>query len=512
MDWFSGEMGYGGIEPPFYDRATWTIVTRTQPPATNFGNTEVFHRQNLHEHIHWLQHAGSTWGIFSSCCQFGESQQFAKWLDAIGPDKRSRFFALHHKGETIVSLDGKTGVLKVHDKELSTTAEHFLGNSVGLFYAGRILLDASNFQNFSYPLGKFVVQALNIISRFPWNHTKIPYAPKTTDVTTNSIRSWKQVEQQATVLGILESAALVSEALSAGHGYSGDIGSSEFERTVREAVSRLFGAKFEQYSVAFRIWVGQHEKLKSLALGDFHPDKSNLYPALISFALIADAALNPPLPPVYSCDSWEQSLWKDIDPAIRFNLLVQAGAEMELPDRDITSQEALKWTVELLNRADLPGLHLDLHYIAEAETPSFNYDHQDDFSYLESVLVPRFLRLLKLRAVDCLALAAPGELVTRGVSTVLPEVLEAFKASFWAPLYLDNQYKFSSFMPDEATARFCESVNLRRGLRMAPYHPMTHIFKSQHHQAFAAMRPIIPEYAEPTLENMARQYGVWFED
>ncbi len=470
---------------------------------------ELFNRKNLHELVHWTQYAGTTWGIFVSLSQLGESQRVARWLQQIGSANRSRFFSLHETKQTILSLDDATANLVVNVPDIASLQQETLGDYVALFYSSYLLRDTSRFAHFSYSIGKVLAQGLQIVANFPWTLDKPSYTPYGNDIAIEDIQQWSDVEQNVSVTDILESAALVSECMSVGHAYEGDYGSEEFYESASIAMRRLLGIDDTCYSVAFRVWVGQHPELQEL--GDANPEMRNLGKAMMSFALLADAALNPPLPPVYHFEVPEQALWKDVDPAVRFNQLVTAGARLPLPATDINAQQAVDWIVALLDAAQLPGLHRDLDMFRNTAV-EMTFDYPDDFSYVESILLPRFYALLRLRAWDCLSVAALGEFVQRETSSVGDEVLHAYQNAFWIPAFLNRQQEFISFLPEGAAARFIESVHLRRSIRLCPMLTMDQIVAKPHHQAFAAMRPAPEPFTEPTLRNLTTQYSAWFDD
>jgi len=491
-----------GHEPSLFDPTTSLIVHRLPFPETSRGpEAEAFHKTNIHEITHWLQHSSTSWGIFSSFCNLAQSQRLARWLGEVGEEGRDEFFSNHENSVTLFAIKSDAN-LACNLPELANRETSYLGEVIACYYGLQLLFNTQRLA----PMGvrpRVLAQALEVCLRFPWGDAQPEYQPQEPDQRLGDDTPYSALDVGLSTVDILESAAVVNETMAIGQA-TDNFDSKELEDTVRTSVRRLLGFDTPWYSRCFRIWVGKHPDLVQIATDASSVE--NLGKALFTFSLLADAALNPPLPPFYKIENTLDVLWKDVHPPARFSLLVDAASKMPLIDNSATDEQANNWALEALAMARLPSVHEDIAKLTSKEA-NFNYEFPDDFCYAEAVLLPRFKRLLNLRKGNLLTVASPGEIVHRPKSKDA-SVQKAFDESFWLPVFLNSDYKVHSFMPQEAAARYCESAFLRRCMRFSVFQSMDVIVSKPHHKALAKMRPE-EGFEALTMRNLVTQYGAW---
>lgn len=506
LDWIDPYHGFEGRNNrTIFDPSTWSIVHENPYPQDEAAiDREEFNRETIHEITHWLQYSATTWGIFTSICNMGQSQRVAKWLDSVSDQCRDRFLTAHQEDKTIFSI-AENKELVANMPEIVQEQTSTLGEFIALYYGSQLLRDAQSLRE-SRAQTRLLSQTLEVSSRFPWRDHQIEYTPSERSERLGDNVSYDQLDVGCSTIDLLESLAVASEFLSTGHAYEGDFNSPEFEMSARLVAGRLLGVQYPQYSTCFRIWVGRHPLLR--VIGSEDPQMENLGRAAFTFSLLADAALNPPLPPLYKFTSFEDVLWKDIFPPARFSLLVDAASTMNLIDVESSDSDAQSWIIHALERAGLPGLHRNIGALRTLNDV-FQYDFPDDFAYIEATLLPRFKKLLNLRKKQLLTVVLPGEVVNRTADYFSIEAEEARQNAYWLPFFFDDNLEIKTFMPSEACARYCESAFLRRCLRFAPILTLGSLNKRPHHARLAEHRPRPPQFAEDSLSCIGRQYGAW---
>lgn len=356
-----------GIHDGLFDPVSLLVYL----PQERIGNVDVVSTRlaQLHEHLHWFQHVGTSVGAFLSMTQFALQQFTINWFSSLDEEERQRAVRRRQDGRPLVEVDS-TGRL-VNEADEWT---EFYRIQQQIWYDGLVLLrlfeDSSVFLDSRPPedqIGDAISDTyLYCVDRLSLDVPADIFAVREQFRPEGTLVFPATGDVQVTTTGLFESHATAVE-LQVLRSVARVLG-ERYSLLLRNRVTEFLDGKRGAAFTIFRHITGAHVSVGTL---------------LDTFIVICDAALNPPLPPYNDRSEIRRWRWLELYPPLRFIALCYAAEQVGmLVDKgaDDYGKRVLEYVDALSEVANLPPWTLMRHWADDQDSIIF------DLGALESQL------------------------------------------------------------------------------------------------------------------------------
>lgn len=318
-----------------------------------------------HEHVHWIQHHGTTIGALLSLIRFSQSITGSDLLFELRRDELETVLTRRfNNNSAIIPVDGTGQLVIPHDADRKANVPRQIWYDHQLVY--KALLASSELDEAGCPpgavFGQVVADGLLFISnRFqlgPYPGNKIARALYRFSKSEIVFAAFKG--ERLTTRNIMEGAASSNELRTLAY-YPELGGEYSLEQKVRDIGAAFDDLMATDYGISLRALLHLTESSEDAAF--------DLLPTL---NLVSDLSLNPPVPPIVVPDA-ERYRWAEVYPPIRFFLLGSQVGHVGRLKHSSDHQELEEYGAKLLDAA---GLRQIASYKCRLEEfrPKVDYD------------------------------------------------------------------------------------------------------------------------------------------